>query len=302
MKVRIGAAQMSIIPLNIEKNLEKAKLLTKRAGENECDIVCFPEIFLTGSLRKENLKYAQEISGEFTEKFCKLAEEHGLYIVMGSIIEREGKDYYNTSVLIDDSGNILGRYRKIRLWHPEKLHINRGSETPVFKTKFGKVGITICWDLAFPEITKEMALKGARMIFCPSFWLFEDKYGALKSKKLMEKVPDLDTESIFIDACASARAIENEVIHTFVNGCGHYTTLRLIGRTQINVPFYGRVALAEANEEKLLIKDVDLNLTRLAEKVYKIKRDSLGFTLNVGKVSPHQPLKQRPKTVFHPAR
>jgi predicted amidohydrolase len=291
MKVRIGAAQMSIIPLNIEKNLEKAKLFTKRAGENECDIICFPEIFLTGSLRKENLKYAQEISGEFTEKFCKLAEEHGLYIVMGSIIEREGKDYYNTSVLIDDSGNILGRYRKIRLWHPEKLHINRGSETPVFKTKFGKVGITICWDLAFPEITKEMALKGARMIFCPSFWLFEDKYGALKSKKLMEKVPDLDTESIFIDACASARAIENEVTHTFVNGCGHYTTLRLIGRTQINVPFYGRVALAEANEEKLLIKDVDLNLTTLAEKVYKIKRDSFGFTLNVGKVSPHQPLK-----------
>jgi len=274
MKVRIGAAQMNIIPLNKEENLKKAEFLTRRAGEENCDIICFPEIFLTGPLGKENLRYAQEIPGDFTEKFCKLAEEHGLYIVMGTMIERDGENHYNTSVLIDDSGKILGKYRKIRLWHPEKLYLKGGNETPIFRTKFGKIGITICWDLAFPEITKEVALKGARMIFCPSFWCFEDKYGALKSKELMDDVPKLDTESIFIDACASARAVENEIVHTFVNGCGASgPTCRLIGHTQINIPFYGRVALAK-DEEKLLIKDVELNLTELAEEVYEIKRDS----------------------------
>ena len=274
MNVRIGAAQMNIRPLRgKEENLQKAELLIKRAGEEECDIICFPEKFLTSPLGKENLHYAQEIPGEYTEQFCKWAEEHGLYIVMGTIIEKVGENYYNTSVLIDDSGNILGTFRKIRLWVPEKLYLKNGNETPIFRTRFGKIGITICWDLAFPEITKEMAMKGAKMVFCPAFWLFEDKYGALTSKELIEQVPDINTEAIFVDACASTRAIENEIVHTYVNGCGAYKDLRLIGHSQINIPFYGTVALAEENEE-LLIKDVELNLTDLAENVYELKKDS----------------------------
>jgi len=202
-----------------------------------------------------------------------LAEEHGLYIVMGTMVERDGENNYNTSVLIDDSGKILGKYRKIRLWVPEKLYLDNGNETPIFRTRFGKIGITICWDVAFPEITKEMAMKGAKMVFCPSFWCFEDKYGALKSKALKEQVPDINAEAIFVDACASARAIENAIVHTYVNGCGVYENYRLIGHTQINIPFYGTVVLAKENEE-LLIKDVELNLTDLAEKVYELKKDS----------------------------
>jgi len=264
---------MNIVWLGLKENLEKAELFARQAGEENCDIICFPEDFLTGALGKENLRYAQEIPGDYTEKFCKLAKEYGLHIVMGTMIEKVGENYYNTSVLIDDSGKILGKYSKIRLWFPEKEYLKKGNETPVFKTKFGKIGITICWDLAFPEITKEMALKGARMVFCPSLWRFEDKYGALKSKKLIEKVPEHDTEAIFIDACASARAIENEIVHIFVNSSGRYKDLTLTGHTQINIPFYGTVALAGTNEEKLLSKDVDLDLTELAEKVYGIKRE-----------------------------
>jgi len=264
---------MNIVWLGLKENLEKAELFARQAGEENCDIICFSEDFLTGALGKENLRYAQEIPGDYTEKFCKLAKEYGLHIVMGTMIEKVGENYYNTSVLIDDSGKILGKYSKIRLWFPEKEYLKKGNETPVFKTKFGKIGITICWDLAFPEITKEMALKGARMVFCPSLWRFEDKYGALKSKKLIEKVPEHDTEAIFIDACASARAIENEIVHIFVNSSGRYKDLTLTGHTQINIPFYGTVALAGTNEEKLLSKDVDLDLTELAEKVYGIKRE-----------------------------
>jgi len=273
-KVKICAAQMNIVSLGVKENLEKAELLTRRAGEEDCDIICFPEDFLTGPLDKENLSYAQKIPGDFTEKFSKLAEEYGLHIVMGTMIERDGENYYNTSVLIDDSGKILGKYRKIRLWFTEKEYLKEGNEVSVFNTRLGKIGITICWDLAFPEITKEMALKGARMVFCPSFWRFVDKYGGLTSKKLIEKTPEHDTEAIFVDACASARAIENEIVHIFVNGYGDFKTQRLIGHTQINIPFYSTVALAGANEEKLLIKDVDLDLTELAEKVYEIRKDS----------------------------
>ncbi len=275
MKVKVGAVQMSIVSLNVKRNLGKAEFFTRQAGEEHCDILSLPEDFLTGSLGgKENLGYAQGIPGDFTERFCELAEGYGLYIVMGTMIERDGENYYNTSVLIDDKGKILGKYRKVRLWFSEKGYLKGGDETPVFETRFGKVGITICWDLAFPEITKEIALKGARMVFCPSFWGFEDKYGPLTSEELIRKVPDIDTEPIFINACASARAIENEIVHIFVNGCGGFKTKRLLGHTQINIPFYGTVALVGANEEKLLVKEVDLGLTELAEEVYEIRRDS----------------------------
>ncbi len=284
MKVKIGAAQMNIVSLGVKENLEKAELLTRQAAEEGCDIICFPEDFLTGSLGgKENLGYAQEIPGDFTGRFCKLAEEYGLYIVMGTMIERDGENYYNTSVLIDDKGRILGKYRKIKLWFSEKGYLKGGDETPVFETRFGKVGITICWDLAFPEITKEMALKGAKMVFCPSFWGFEDKYGPLTSEELIRKVPDIDTEPIFVNACASARAIENEIVHIFVNGCGDFKTKRLLGHTQINIPFYGTVALVETNEEKLLVEDVDLDLVDLAEEVYRIKGDSSSSLVRRGK-------------------
>jgi len=274
MKVRICAAQMNIVSLGVEENSEKAELLTRQAAEEGCDIICFPEDFLTGSLGKENLRYAQEIPGDYSEKFCKLAKECRLYIVMGTMIEKVGEDHYNTSVLISDQGKIVGKYSKIRLWFPEKEYLKKGNETPVFETRFGKVGITICWDLAFPEITKELALKGAKMVFCPSLWRFEDKYGALTSGTLRERVPRHDTEAIFIDACASARAIENEIVHVFVNSAGHHKGLALTGHTQINIPFYGTVALVGANEEKLLVKEVDLDLMELAEKVYEIRKDS----------------------------
>ncbi len=271
MKVKICAAQMSIVPLGVKENMEKAELLAGLAAKEDCDIICFPEDFLTGTTDEENLKYAQEIPGDYTEKFCRLAKEHGLHIVMGTITEKVGEDYYNTSVLIDDSGKILGKYSKSRLWFPEKKYLKEGNETPVFETKFGKVGITICWDLAFPELTKEMALKGAKIIFCPSFWYYEDKYGALTSETLKKKVPEHDTDAIFVDACASARAIENEIVYIYVNAAGRHGSLSLLGRTQINIPFYGKVALVETNEEKLLIKDVDLDLVDLAEEVYRIK-------------------------------
>jgi predicted amidohydrolase len=264
---------MSTVPLDVKQNMEKAELLAGLAAKEGCDIICFPEYFLTGAVDEKIYKYAQEIPGDYTEKFCKVAKERGLHIVMGTITEKVGEDYYNTSVLIADSGKILGKYSKSRLWFPEKKHLKEGTETPVFETKFGGVGITICWDLAFPEITKEMALKGAKIVFCPSHWYYEDKYGALTSEAMKKKVPEHDTDAIFVDACASARAIENEIVHIFVNAAGRGVDLTLLGHTQINIPFYGTVALVKTNEEKLLIQDLDLDLVDLAEEVYRIKEE-----------------------------
>ena len=277
MRVKICAAQMEVKFLDVEGNLRKAKSLVSEASNEGCDIICFPEVFLTGPLGEKTPKYAQEIPGEHTEEFCKLADENSIHIIMGTITEKEGNSYYNTSVLIDDSGKILGKYRKIKLWNGEKAYKKAGHKVSVIETRFGRIGLTICWDLAFPEITKEIALRGAKIIFCPSLWSHEDKYDLVKSEKLRKKIPGIDTELNFVDSCVPARAIENEIAFVYVSSCGKIKTDKfirnLIGHSQIAIPFYGTVASLE-NEEGLLIKEIDLSLLDLAESVYEIRKSS----------------------------
>lgn len=266
--VKVAAVQMSIEPLKPERNIQKAFQLLEGVFKQEPDVICFPEDFVTGPLRDAISRFAQPIPGKYTDIFSKLALEHGVYVIAGSIPEKENGKYYNTSTIISPDGKILGKYRKIFLWHPEKAYMERGRELPVFKTKFGKVGIEICWDLAFPEVTREYALNGADIVFCPSFWSEGDNP--------TYKEMGLSTEAIFIDSCVSARAIENELAFVFVNGCGTWQlgeySDKLVGHTQIALPLYGSVSKLN-DKEGVLLYDVDLSICRKAKKIYSIIDD-----------------------------
>jgi predicted amidohydrolase len=278
--VKIAAVQMSIEPLKPERNIQKAFQLLERVLKQEPDIICFPEFFITGPLGDAVSRFAQPIPGEYTDIFSKLALEHSVYVIPGSIIEKEDNRYYSTSVLISPEGDIIGKYRKIFLWHPEKSYLERGRELPVFKTKFGTIGIEICWDLAFPEVTRELALKGADIVFCPSFWSEGDNP--------LYKELGFSTESIFADSCVAARAIENELAFVFVNGYGTWQlgeySDKLIGHTQIALPFYGSISKL-ADGEGVLVEDVDLSVLNKARKVYSIIEDLKKFhsTINCNK-------------------
>lgn len=268
---------MQIEHLAVERNLARAKEFSNQAAKEGCDILVFPELFLTGPLRGHP-ELAQPIPGPFTEEFSTLARRYDMHIVIGTIIEQDGGKLYNTSVLLDNGGRTVGRYRKIRLWNGEKDYITPGPELPVFETELGPIGLLICWDLAFPELAKKLALQGAQMIFCPSYWLYGDKYGMLTSDEQRRRVPPLDTESIFVETCTRARAIESEVFFTYINGWGEVELEgygdQLIGGTQVAAPFYGAVAQA-GNCEELVVAEVDTDLLELAEGVYQLRQDSL---------------------------
>ena len=274
--MKVCAAQMQVEHLAVEKNMARAREFVRQAEAAGCDLLAFPELFLTGPLRG-HLELAQPVPGLFTEEFSAMAREHGLHIVMGTLVEHDGRRCYNTSVLLDDNGRIVGRYRKIKLWDGEKDYITPGVELPVFATELGRIGLLVCWDLAFPELAKDLALQGAELIFCPSYWLYGDKYGMLSSDEERRRVPPLDTESIFVETCTRARAIENEVFFTYINGWGEVELEGygdcLIGRTQIAAPFYGTLAAA-GDREELVVAELDMGLLDLAEGVYQIHRDS----------------------------
>ncbi|MBN2050677.1 MAG: carbon-nitrogen hydrolase family protein [Spirochaetales bacterium] len=281
MKLTVCAAQMEIETRNVEKNLAKAQAFAREATEGEgCHFLCYPELFLTGALGRADRELFQTVPGPFTDIFCDMAARYGIHIVMGSITEIDGDRIYNTSVLIDDRGSIIGSYRKMNLWCGEKLFNTPGNTPGVFDTRWGKVGIQICWDIAFPEVSRSIAAAGARVIFCPTLWTHDDRYsyinGMKEAEQLRRRIPDVDTEEIFIHTCVAARAIENCSAVILVNGCGKTDILNqthtLVGHTQVGLPFYGRWKFLAA-EERLLTVEIDTELLDLAETAYHIFED-----------------------------
>lgn len=131
------------------------------------DFICLPEGITVVGTGKSYAEVSEPIPGQTTERLGRLAKKIGSYIVAG-IYERDKNIVYNTAVLIDKNGKLIGKYRKTHLPREEwERGITPGDSYPVFDTEFGKVAIMICWDLQFPEPARMMSSKGADIIFLP---------------------------------------------------------------------------------------------------------------------------------------
>ncbi len=157
-------------PRNMENSSQSRKSFEPhiiRAGEKGADIVCLPEGITIVGTSLNYVEVSESIPGPSTEYLGRLAREHEMYIVAG-IYEREGPVVYNTSILIGRDGMLKGKYRKTTLPREEiDGGITPGNEFPVFDTDFGRIGMMICWDVFFPEVSREISLKGAEIIFMP---------------------------------------------------------------------------------------------------------------------------------------
>jgi N-carbamoylputrescine amidase len=159
-----------------ERNVEKAVQFTKLAIEKGANLVCFQELFTTHWFPREmNKRYfslAEKVDGLTIARMQKLAKEYGVVLVC-PIFELEKDSFYNSAVVIDAGGEILGTYRKIHvpqipLWE-ERYYFTPGNYGfPVFNTKIAPIGVQICWDNFFPEGSRILALKGAKIIFSPT--------------------------------------------------------------------------------------------------------------------------------------
>ncbi len=152
----------------VEKNISMMSEMLDRAGKAGCDIVCLPEGWPTcdtdlGMTKTE----ANTIGGSASRMMAAKAREYKMYIVSG-LYDWSGDTLKNIAVLYDREGNIQGVYEKIQLPDSEtEGGAVPGNSFPVFTTDFGRIGILICWDSAFPEISRILALNGAEILFCP---------------------------------------------------------------------------------------------------------------------------------------
>ncbi len=164
----------------MQAHLDKLLGLLDQAGELGADIVCGPEdmqgigaygIFLdktdpaTGEVLFNSL--AEPVPGPLTDRIAEIARKHGMYIVAPIYEKLEGQ-VYNSAVVFDREGKIIGKHFKTHLPVLETWLVTPGTEYPVFEADFGKFAVATCWEITYPEITRIMALEGAELIFHPT--------------------------------------------------------------------------------------------------------------------------------------
>lgn len=174
MKVAITQFKMS---WNIEENLTKAEKIVRKAAEKGANLILLPELFKSPYFcQKEKYEYfdlAEDAESSKTiSRFQKLAKELGVVLPL-SFFEKAGNVFFNSLVMIDADGANLGIYRKSHIptgeCYEEKFYFSPGNTGfKVFKTRYGKIGVGICWDQWFPEVARSLALKGAQLIVYPT--------------------------------------------------------------------------------------------------------------------------------------
>lgn len=168
-KVRLATIHLK--PKSADKTPEANRRMFEgpiaEAAAREADLVVLPETLTYFGTGRKMADCAEPVPGPSTEYFGGLAKRHDLYIVAG-LIERDGKLLFNTAALVGPDGTLVGKYRKVSLPRSEvEAGIQPGSEYPVFDTRFGKVGMMVCYDGFFPEVARRLTMNGAEVIAWP---------------------------------------------------------------------------------------------------------------------------------------
>ena len=178
MKFLAAAVQM-LASSDKPANLDEARRWIRAAASKGARVVALPEVFIWRGNKGEEIKAAERIPGPTSQELAGLARELGIYLLGGSILEEisGNEKAYNTSLLFGPQGNLLASYRKIHLFDVdlEQSVSVRESDTRAFgdaivvaATELCPMGLTICYDLRFPELYRGLATQGAQLIFVPS--------------------------------------------------------------------------------------------------------------------------------------
>lgn len=175
-KLKIGLIQMKVEE-DKKQNLLKASKLVSEISLEKPDIVILPEMFSCPYNSCNFPLYAEE-EGDYSFNFLSnIAKTNNIYLIAGSIPEKEGDKIYNTSYVFNRQGDKIGKHRKIHLFDidiknkqkfKESDTLSAGNEVTVFDTEFGKIGLCICYDFRFPELARLMVNKGAKAIIVPA--------------------------------------------------------------------------------------------------------------------------------------
>ena len=175
-RMRIAEIQMRVTA-DKEENLVHAARLVEQAMEEKPDFVALPEMFCCPYTSSTFSYYAEEENGSTDRFLSELAKKHGIWLIGGSMPEREHDALYNTCYVYDRTGKKVAKHRKVHLFdvafpdgksYRESRSLSPGKGITVFDTEFGKCGVIICFDIRFLKLFHEMQKEGVRLVFVPA--------------------------------------------------------------------------------------------------------------------------------------
>ena len=273
--VRIGLIQTAC-SAGPAANLKKTLALAGRAARRGAQIICTQELFRSQYFCQSedytNFKLAEKIPGPSTDAFSKLARKHKVVVIASLFEKRAAGVYHNSAAIIDADGSLLGIYRKMHIpddpLYYEKFYFTPGDlGFKAWQTRYGKIGVLICWDQWYPEAARLTALQGAQILFYPTAigWHPDEKkkYGVNQHNAW--------------ETIQRSHAVANGCYVAVVNRVGHE---KLAGR---GIEFWGQsfvagtsgeiLAKAGASKEKILIVPVDLGKVDVTRTHWPFLRD-----------------------------
>lgn len=256
-----------------ENNLDKSKNFILKALKNGAGFIALPEVFnFRGNLNK-TAEQAEKIPGHTSNFISKIAKENKVWILCGSIMEKDSKKSkpFNTSILINPRGEIEAKYRKIHLFDIklkgkvilESSRNQAGTKPSITRINNHKMGMSICYDLRFPELYRKYSELGAEIICIPSSFT-------------------KPTGSAHWETLIRARAIENQCFVIAPNQAGTGSSgIKTYGHSMIIDPWGVILARADGEHETIIYADLNFNdLKKIRENLPALKHRKIKFPNN----------------------
>lgn len=259
MKVKVGLVQLSCTK-DKEYNIQKTIESIRKAAQKGANIVCLQELFSSLYFCDvedyENFKLAEPIPGKTTSMLEEIAKELGIVIIASMFEKRAHGLYFNTTAVIDADGIYLGKYRKMHIpddpGYYEKFYFTPGDTGYMtFKTKFGRIGVLICWDQWYPEAARITSLMGAEILFYPT---------AIGWAKTQDKETNTEQYNAW-QTIQRSHAIANGVHVVSVNRTGVEGEMQFWGGSFVSNPFGTVMYQAPHLEEDINVIEIDLEKT-----------------------------------------
>jgi predicted amidohydrolase len=254
--MRVAVAQLAS-PLDEAVHDRLARVGDLIAGLTDVDLVVLPELWASGYFAFDRYReLAEGLDGPLLTEIAGWARQLGTHVQAGSVLERdEAGRLYNTAVLLGPDGRVLLDYRKVHVFGYQSLEaqlLTGGDRAEVAATACGRVGMTTCYDLRFPELYRVLVDGGAELLIVPAAW----PAARLEHWRLLTR----------------ARAVENEVFLIACNAAGAQGDVQLGGHSVVVDP-WGRVVAEAGQHEEILYADIDLQAVADIRAEFPVLRD-----------------------------
>ena len=263
--VTIGLVQMQMSE-DPQKNLSKAAALVERAAKRGARIICLPELFRTRYFpqwrKSGKTPFVETIPGESTYVFASIAKKYKVVVIVPIYERTKSGRLHNSAVVINERGHLLPTYRKVHIpYDPkfyEKEYFEGGAAYRVYRTKFARFAVLICYDQWFPEAARAVALQSAEIIFYPT------AIGRIAGERSKE-----DNWAHAWETVMRGHAIANAVHVAAVNRTGVEQKLRFFGRSFVSDSFGKVVKRASEHREEIVLAKVNLWLNEYVQRGWR---------------------------------